>query len=82
MLVYYENAYVVSKYIMKQLGLCFHYRDSRWGVRDVDDVEHLAEQNKMSLIKTVSAYFSFLYNTHFLLYNSIIINIVLSLRVL
>ncbi|XP_011435460.2 methyltransferase-like 26 isoform X2 [Magallana gigas] len=28
-------------------------RDSRWGVRDVDDVEHLAEQNKMSLIKTV-----------------------------
>lgn len=41
---------------MKQLGLCFHYRDSRWGVRDVDDVEHLAEQNKMSLIKTVSAY--------------------------
>lgn len=53
---YNENAYVVSKYIMKQLGLCFHYRDSRWGVRDVDDVEHLAEQNKMSLIKTVSAY--------------------------
>lgn len=31
-------------------------RDSRWGVRDVDDVEHLAEQNKMSLIKTVIGY--------------------------
>lgn len=43
--VYYETAWSV-----------FHYRDSRWGVRDVDDVEHLAEQNKMSLIKTVSGY--------------------------
>ncbi|XP_022317586.1 methyltransferase-like 26 [Crassostrea virginica] len=28
-------------------------RDSRWGVRDVEDVEKLALQNNMSLLKTV-----------------------------